>query len=77
MRRNRHFLKEIEVEAVPSVKQPAQPPSLPSTPQGSNFPVQLDWFKKPDIVYNSEEEEKENEACNEIRRIRFSPIVET
>ena len=77
MRRNRHFLKEIEVEAVQPPRQPAKAPLLPVTPQGSSFPVKPDWFKKPDNFYNNEEEETRNEGYNTTRKIRFSPIVET
>ena len=79
VRRNRHFLKEIEVEAVEPVKQPAQPPNLPPTPQGSNFPVSPDWYKRSEVCDESLKEREGDEACNETRKttIRFSPVVDT
>ena len=79
VRRNRHFLKEIEVEAVEPVKQPAQPPNLPPTPQGSNFPVNPDWYKRSEVSDESLKAREGDEACNETRKttIRFSPVVDT
>ena len=49
LRRNRHWLKPIDIEAEPAISQPAQAPSLPATPAGSNFPVAADWFRKPGL----------------------------
>jgi hypothetical protein len=39
MRRNRYFLKKIEVEALFLVEQPAQTPPRPETPESSTFPA--------------------------------------
>ena len=68
IRRNRHFLKPIDVEAHSPVKQPAQaPPVRPATPQSSAFPVKDDWFTE------SGEQKQVNEEDNVSakRKIRF------
>ena len=71
MRRNRHFLKKIEVEAVSPVKQPAQAPLRPDTPQSSAFPVQDNWFEKPAPEMTDEEAEA-FDGAKHIRKIKFS-----
>ena len=71
MRRNRHFLKKIEVEAVSPVKQPAQAPMRPDTPQSSAFPVQDNWFEKPASEMTDEEAEA-LDIANHTSKVKFS-----
>ena len=53
LRRNRHFLKPIEVDATPALRQPVQAPPRPATPVSSAFPVSPDWFVKPTVPDNT------------------------
>ena len=74
LRRNRHFLKPIEVEAVAPARQPAQAPLRPSTPQSSNFPVEEDWFKPPADEFEGKDVKPENKQSNKMKmkKIKFS-----
>ena len=75
MRRNRRFLKKIEVDATPAVKQPAQAPELrPATPPGSAHPVRPDWFIPTEPEYETETEKEENEEQNRLFKIKFAPV---
>ena len=68
IRRNRHFLKPIDVEAHSPVKQPAQaPPVRPATPQSSAFPVKDDWF----TVSGDQKQVNEEDNVSAKRKIRF------
>ena len=62
-RRNRHWLKPIEIETEPAIKQPTKVPSLPAMPIASHCPVHPDWFRKP-ASNNLSEEVESNEESN-------------
>ena len=74
-RRNRKFLKPIEIDAAPSFRQPVQAPPRPSTPISSAFPVTPDWYNKPTLtdVDNDGRTEKVSELDSRPRTIAFGP----
>ena len=75
IRRNRHFLKPIEVDAAPPLRQPVQAPLRPPTPVSSAFPVKPDWFQKPTLTEVDKDSDVNNctDRDTRPRTIAFGP----
>ena len=77
IRRNRHFLKPIEVDAEPALRQPVQAPPRPATPVSSAFPVKPDWFVKPALTGEDQEKLGCTPITNSPQSLDSTPTTST
>ena len=73
-RQNRKFLKPMNVESTPPLRQPVQAPLLPATPPSSSFPAE-EFFKKPEVMVELSRSPSPTPSNTSQKSVAFGPTT--